>query len=139
MPGSDGGVPDLEAALKIGEEFGHPVIIKATAGGTIEDTGPLTKKRMETIDDEITATLSGLYDAAKQQLSDNREILDRITEALLERETLDTKDLAALVFVRRITDDLQGRFQLRAFGRATVGYLDVFNRQSRLSIPSGVR
>ncbi|MCA0927665.1 acetyl-CoA carboxylase biotin carboxylase subunit [Ruegeria profundi] len=33
VPGSDGGVPDLEAAKKIGEEFGYPVIIKATAGG----------------------------------------------------------------------------------------------------------
>ena len=33
VPGSDGGVPDLEAALAIGEEFGYPVIIKATAGG----------------------------------------------------------------------------------------------------------
>ncbi|MBR9842537.1 MAG: acetyl-CoA carboxylase biotin carboxylase subunit [Rhodobacteraceae bacterium] len=33
VPGSEGGVPDLEAALAIGEEFGYPVIIKATAGG----------------------------------------------------------------------------------------------------------
>lgn len=33
VPGSDGGVPDLDAALAIGEEFGYPVIIKATAGG----------------------------------------------------------------------------------------------------------
>ncbi len=33
VPGSDGGVPDVEAALKIGEDFGYPVIIKATAGG----------------------------------------------------------------------------------------------------------
>ncbi|MEZ5716634.1 MAG: acetyl-CoA carboxylase biotin carboxylase subunit [Paracoccaceae bacterium] len=33
VPGSDGGVPDVETALKIGEEFGYPVIIKATAGG----------------------------------------------------------------------------------------------------------
>lgn len=33
VPGSAGGVPDVEAALKIGEEFGYPVIIKATAGG----------------------------------------------------------------------------------------------------------
>ncbi|RBW60880.1 acetyl-CoA carboxylase biotin carboxylase subunit [Ruegeria sp. A3M17] len=33
VPGSDGGVPDLETAKKIGEEFGYPVIIKATAGG----------------------------------------------------------------------------------------------------------
>ena len=33
VPGSDGGVPDLETAQKIGEEIGYPVIIKATAGG----------------------------------------------------------------------------------------------------------
>ena len=33
VPGSDGGVPDLDTALKIGEEIGYPVIIKATAGG----------------------------------------------------------------------------------------------------------
>jgi len=33
VPGSDGGVPDLATAKKIGAEFGYPVIIKATAGG----------------------------------------------------------------------------------------------------------
>jgi acetyl-CoA carboxylase biotin carboxylase subunit len=33
VPGSDGGVPDLEAAQRIGAEIGYPVIVKATAGG----------------------------------------------------------------------------------------------------------
>ena len=33
VPGSEGGVPDLEAAQRIGAEIGYPVIIKATAGG----------------------------------------------------------------------------------------------------------
>ncbi len=33
VPGSDGGVPTLEDAQRIGEEVGYPVIIKATAGG----------------------------------------------------------------------------------------------------------
>ncbi|MGR3713080.1 MAG: acetyl-CoA carboxylase biotin carboxylase subunit [Shimia sp.] len=33
VPGSDGGVPDLETAKRLGEEIGYPVIIKATAGG----------------------------------------------------------------------------------------------------------
>ncbi len=33
VPGSDGGVPDLDAAYKVGDEIGYPVIIKATAGG----------------------------------------------------------------------------------------------------------
>jgi acetyl-CoA carboxylase biotin carboxylase subunit len=33
VPGSEGGVPDVAAAKKIGADFGYPVIIKATAGG----------------------------------------------------------------------------------------------------------
>jgi arylsulfatase A-like enzyme len=37
------------------EAFGPRGVLKSTAGGKIEDTGPLTKKRMETIDDETVA------------------------------------------------------------------------------------
>lgn len=33
VPGSDGGVPDLDSARRVSEEIGYPVIIKATAGG----------------------------------------------------------------------------------------------------------
>ncbi|ABD55632.1 acetyl-CoA carboxylase biotin carboxylase subunit [Jannaschia sp. CCS1] len=33
VPGSAGGVPTVEEARQIGEEFGYPVIVKATAGG----------------------------------------------------------------------------------------------------------
>ncbi|MFV0336376.1 MAG: acetyl-CoA carboxylase biotin carboxylase subunit [Tropicimonas sp.] len=33
VPGSDGGVPDVETAIKVAAEIGYPVIIKATAGG----------------------------------------------------------------------------------------------------------
>ena len=33
VPGSDGGVPTLEDAKRVGLEVGYPVIIKATAGG----------------------------------------------------------------------------------------------------------
>ncbi|WP_211226774.1 arylsulfatase [Algoriphagus vanfongensis] len=39
------------------EKFGPRGVIKSTADGSVEDTGPLTKKRMETIDQEVlTAT-----------------------------------------------------------------------------------
>jgi len=33
VPGSDGGVPDMETARAVADEMGYPVIIKATAGG----------------------------------------------------------------------------------------------------------
>ena len=37
------------------ERFGPRGVIKSNADGTIEDTGPLTKQRMETVDDETVA------------------------------------------------------------------------------------
>jgi arylsulfatase len=37
-------------------------VIKASADGKVEDTGPLTKKRMETIDDETTAAAIDFMD-----------------------------------------------------------------------------
>ena len=33
VPGSEGGVPDLETAKRVAEDIGYPVIVKATAGG----------------------------------------------------------------------------------------------------------
>ncbi|MFV1978395.1 MAG: ATP-dependent zinc metalloprotease FtsH, partial [Myxococcota bacterium] len=49
------------------------------------------------IDEEVKVMLEGLYDEAYQMLSDNRATLERIVEALLERETLDTGELELLV------------------------------------------
>ncbi len=37
------------------KNYGPRGVLKAKAGGRVQDTGPLTRKRMETIDDEITA------------------------------------------------------------------------------------
>jgi arylsulfatase A-like enzyme len=48
------------------KKFGPRGVIKATAGGAIEDTGPLTKKRMETIDEEVLAAATDFLTRAKQ-------------------------------------------------------------------------
>jgi cell division protease FtsH len=56
-----------------------------------------SEQKAQEIDEEISDTLRSLYDGAKTLLADNRVLLDNITEALLERETLDAKDLKALV------------------------------------------
>ncbi len=37
------------------KNFGPRGVIKSSSDGTVEDTGPLTRKRMETIDEEVTA------------------------------------------------------------------------------------
>ena len=52
-----------------------------------------SEKTAEEIDHEVTQLLTGKYDEAKQLLIDNRDVLDRIAMALLERETLETSDL----------------------------------------------
>jgi len=49
------------------------------------------------VDEEVKVMLEDLYQEAYQMLSDNRATLDRIAEALLERETLDTSELELLV------------------------------------------
>lgn len=51
--------PDYPKDPNFRKRFGPRGVIKATAGGRIEDTGPLTKKRMETVDEE---TLAGALD-----------------------------------------------------------------------------
>lgn len=47
--------PDYPKGAEFAKKFGPRGVIKASADGQIEDTGPLTKKRMETVDEEITA------------------------------------------------------------------------------------
>ena len=47
--------PDYPKDPEFKKNFGPRGVIKSTADGKIEDTGPLTKKRMETMDEEVTA------------------------------------------------------------------------------------
>jgi cell division protease FtsH len=56
-----------------------------------------SEKKSEEIDDEVSQTLNSLYAEAHQTLVDNRAVLDRVAESLLERETLDTADLRRLI------------------------------------------
>jgi len=44
------------------KNFGPRGVIHSYAGGAITDTGPLTKKRMETIDEEVTAAALGFME-----------------------------------------------------------------------------
>jgi arylsulfatase len=58
--------PDPAEYPNFRERFGPRGVIKSSADGRIEDTGPLTKKRMETVDDEtIDAALNFIDRAVK--------------------------------------------------------------------------
>ncbi|MGI9341854.1 MAG: arylsulfatase [Gammaproteobacteria bacterium] len=49
------------------ETFGPRGVIHSIAGGKIEDTGPLTRKRMETIDEEVLTRTLGFMDKAQAE------------------------------------------------------------------------
>ncbi|MGH8068186.1 MAG: arylsulfatase [Candidatus Entotheonellia bacterium] len=48
------------------QRFGPRGVIKSTADGKIQDTGPLTKKRMETVDEEFLAASLDFIDRAQK-------------------------------------------------------------------------
>ena len=61
-----------------------------------------SEKKSEEIDEEVQKILAGKYQEAKRLLLDNRDKLEIIAELLLERETLDGKDLAAVMGGREL-------------------------------------
>jgi arylsulfatase A-like enzyme len=58
--------PDYPTNPEFKQKFGPRGVIHSFADGRITDTGPLTKKRMETIDDEVTVKALDFMDRAKQ-------------------------------------------------------------------------
>ncbi|AWN43069.1 arylsulfatase [Methylobacterium durans] len=54
--------PDYPKNPEFRKRFGPRGVIRSSADGKIEDTGPLTKKRMETIDEETTAAALDFID-----------------------------------------------------------------------------
>jgi cell division protease FtsH len=54
-------------------------------------------QKAKEIDEEISSILGAQYDTAKDLLTQHRDILDRISEALLERETLEAEELKLLM------------------------------------------
>jgi len=57
----------------------------------------VSERTAQLVDAEVTRLLNDSYARAKQTLIDNRDLLERMAEALLERETLTADDAAILV------------------------------------------
>jgi len=55
-----------------------------------------SEKKAQEIDEEVARILKERYEVATEMLRENRELLDSISSALLERETLDGADLELL-------------------------------------------
>lgn len=58
--------PDYPTNPEFKKKFGPRGVIKSTAGGKVQDTGPLTKERMETIDEEVLGVTKDFIGRAKK-------------------------------------------------------------------------
>jgi len=58
--------PDYPKGTEFSQRFGPRGVIHSYADGRIEDSGPLTKKRMETVDDEFLAAAEKFIDKSHQ-------------------------------------------------------------------------
>ncbi|MDO4978597.1 MAG: ATP-dependent zinc metalloprotease FtsH [Candidatus Saccharibacteria bacterium] len=111
--GDDGITTGASSDLKNVAELSKDMIISEGMGGKAmrnlvfpsEETGyytistgkPYSEKTAEAIDAEIRTLSEEAAKRAEIVLKENREVLDRLAAALLEKETLEEKDLAELL------------------------------------------
>ena len=84
--------PEL-GPLAYGENDENPFLGRELSGHHATYSGNTAKL----IDDEIRRIVMQNYDKAKALLSDNKQQLDRLAEALLDRETVDGSEIDAIV------------------------------------------
>ncbi|MBM4188709.1 MAG: ATP-dependent zinc metalloprotease FtsH [Gemmatimonadetes bacterium] len=65
-------------------------------GREIAQRRDVSDEMAETVDREVKRLIDEAYERARVILSENRELLDRMADALLDRETLDREEIAML-------------------------------------------
>ncbi|MGH3386757.1 MAG: ATP-dependent zinc metalloprotease FtsH [Nocardioidaceae bacterium] len=91
------GMSERLGAVKLGEETGEPFL-----GRDIGHQRNYSEEIAAIIDEEINALLTSAHQEAFDILHENRDVLDALVLALLERETLDRKEVAEIFEPLRI-------------------------------------
>ncbi len=95
------GMSDKLGPLTLGTKHG-PVFL----GRDLVESRNYSEEIAYEIDKEVRRIIDECYVRARQVLSDNKEILERIARALLERESLESDQLDALIAGRPLPPDL---------------------------------
>ena len=66
-------------------------------GAQIQNRRETSERTAQLVDEEVSRVIGESYQRAMQVVSENRELLDTLANALLERETLTRDDIATLV------------------------------------------
>ena len=86
------GMSDAIGPISLGDDGGDVFL-----GRDFVTRKEYSEQKAQEIDAEITRILTTAYDEAKRLLTDHRDVLDRISLALLERETLEGSELQLLI------------------------------------------
>jgi cell division protease FtsH len=85
------GMSEKVGVIAVGDQE-HEIFL----GREISQRREVSDRMSETVDSEVKRFIDEAYARARQILSENRELLDRISLALLERETLDREEVFLL-------------------------------------------
>ncbi|MEA3245985.1 MAG: ATP-dependent zinc metalloprotease FtsH, partial [Gemmatimonadota bacterium] len=86
--------------LGLSEKIG-PILVgenetEVFLGRELSSRRNVSERTAELVDEEVKRVIQTAFDRAKQVLTENRELLDKIAAALLERETLTREDIETL-------------------------------------------
>ena len=76
-------VGDREQEIFLGREFAR--------------RSEVSEHTAQVVDEEVKGLLDAAYSRARQVLLDERDLLDRVAQALLERETIDAEEVQLLL------------------------------------------
>ena len=81
--------------------FGFQNFVEPNAFAVEEAPPPYSQKTAEAIDEEVKHPVDAAYAKAAELLTANRDKLERLATTLLEKETMDGRDVEALVGIRK--------------------------------------
>jgi cell division protease FtsH len=85
------GMSDAIGPMSVGDQD-HEIFL----GRELSQRRSVSEKTAQLVDSEIKRILDGAFRSARRVLDENRDLLERIAQALLERETLDAEEIEAL-------------------------------------------
>jgi cell division protease FtsH len=91
------GMSDRIGPVSLGDDAGDVFL-----GRDFVTRKEYSEEKAREVDAEVTRILTESYETARQLLKEHRELLDRVSEALLERETLDGSELRQLIEGREL-------------------------------------
>ncbi|MBQ2136732.1 MAG: ATP-dependent zinc metalloprotease FtsH, partial [Selenomonas sp.] len=95
------GMSDVLGPVAYGESQNHQVFL----GRDFHQERNYSEEVASEIDKEVRKYLEAAYEACRQIITDNRDKLELIAQALMERETLTAKQLEELLETGKIADD----------------------------------